>query len=114
MNGIFQDFPISESEYQELDEQFGKLGMYQSWQLIKKNSRNNHINSQEDFAQDLRISLLTAGSYYKRQVYIESCLLLCKKYASDRFLKYLVEGLWDLWKNKTRHGANKQKFGPYQ
>jgi len=114
MESIFASFPITEEEYLTLDKQFGSLCQYQSWQLIKKNSRNNHINSQEDFAQDIRISLLTAGSYYKRQVYVESCLRLCRKYVSDKFLKYMVDGLCDLWKNKTRHGANKQKFGPYQ
>jgi hypothetical protein len=26
----------------------------------------------------------------------------------------LIEELWFLWKNKTRHGANRQKFGDYQ
>jgi len=26
----------------------------------------------------------------------------------------LVGSLQDLWNNKTRHGANRQKFGPYQ
>jgi len=114
MESIFATFPVTEEEYLRLDKQFGSLAQYQSWQLIKKNSRNNHINSQEDFVQDLRISLLTAGSYYKRQVYIETCLLLCEKHVKDKFLKYLVNGLCNLWKNKTRHGANKQKFGPYQ
>ena len=29
-------------------------------------------------------------------------------------MKCLVKQLQDLWKNKTRHGANKQKFGQYQ
>ena len=39
---------------------------------------------------------------------------LGKKYAKDRFLKRLVRELQQLWDNKTRHGANRQKFGPYQ
>lgn len=114
MEHIYSKFPVSDEEYAELDEEFGNLAQYQAWQLIKKNNNNNHTEDQEDFAQDLRLSLLRAGSYYKRQVYIERCLELCQKHAKDRFVKYLVRELQELWDNKTRHGANRQKFGPHQ
>ena len=114
MRHIFHSFPITNEEYVLLDDKYGELAQFQAWQLIKKNSRNNHNNGQEDFAQDLRISLLTAGSYYKRQTYIEECLRLCHKYADDKFIRRLVAGLADLWLNKTRHGANRQKFGIHQ
>jgi len=97
-----------------LNKKFGDLCEYAAWQLIKKNSRNNHTDEQQDIAQDLRISLIRAGSYYKRQTYIEQCLSLCEKYAKDRFIVYLVRELRELWKNKTRHGANRQKYGPFQ
>jgi hypothetical protein len=114
MDNIFKCFPVTESEFQELEDKYGKLTKYQSWQLIRKNSRNNHTEDPEDFFQDLNISLLRAGSYFKRQTYIENCLELCEKHAKDRFLKNIVLALKNLWKNKTRHGANRQKFGPYQ
>lgn len=114
MNSIMKNFHITEAEYLLLDEKFNKLCEYQSWQLIRKNTKNNHTDEQTDIAQDLRLSLIRAGSYYKRQIYIEKCLNLIKKYAKDRFMKYMVDSLFDLWKNKTRHGANRQKFGPYQ
>ena len=97
-----------------LDEKFGDLCEYAAWQLIKKNSRNNHTDEQTDIAQELRIALIRAGSYYKRQVYVVANLELCTKYAKDRFMKCLVGELCELWKNKTRHGANRQKFGPHQ
>jgi len=74
---ITEQFPVGEQEYLELDKKFGNLANYAGWQLIKKNNRNNHTDSHEDVAQELRIALLQAGSYYKRQVYIESCLSLC-------------------------------------
>jgi hypothetical protein len=112
---IIQDsFPVTEEEYLLLDSKFGELCEYQAWQLIKKNTRNNHTDSQEDIAQDMRMALLRAASYYKRQCYIESCLELCKKHAKDDVLKSVVRRLVSLWKNKKRHGANKQKFGPHQ
>ena len=114
MKLIQESFPVTEEEYAILDGKFGELCEYQAWQLIKKNTRNNHTDSQEDIAQDMRIALLRAASYYKRQCYIESCLDLCKKYAKDPVLKGVYKRLANLWKNKTRHGANKQKFGPHE
>ena len=114
MKEIQNSFPVTEEEYQILNEKFGELCEYQAWQLLKKNTKNNHTDSQEDIAQDMRMALLRAASYYKRQCYIEFSLNVCKKYAEDDFIKAMVNKLIDLWKNKTRHGANRQKFGPHQ
>jgi hypothetical protein len=114
MKMIQDSFPVTEEEYALLDSKFGELCEYQAWQLIKKNTRNNHTDSQEDIAQDMRIALLRAASYYKRQCYIEECLGTCKKHAKDAVIKSVLKQLVNLWKNKTRHGANKQKFGPHQ
>jgi len=111
---ICEQWWITNDEYMMLDEKFGRLCEYQSWQLYNKNSRNNHTDEQTDISQDIRIALMKAGSYYKRQVYIEKCLDLCQKYAKDDFIKHLIKTLRNLWKNKTKHGANKQKFGPHQ
>ncbi len=114
MKHIQDSFPVTEEEYLALDDKFGELCEYQAWQLIKKNTRNNHTDSQEDIAQDMRMALLRAASYYKRQCYIEECLSLCGKNAKDAVIKSVVKQLKNLWKNKTKHGANKQKFGPHQ
>ena len=114
MKVIQNSFPVTEEEYLILDGKFGELCEYQAWQLLKKNTKNNHTDSQEDIAQDMRMALLRAASYYKRQCYIEKALELCKKYAKDEFIKSLIKQLANLWKNKTRHGANRQKFGIYQ
>lgn len=111
---ICNTFPVTLNEYQELDKRYGNLVEYAAWQLYRKNSKNNHTDDQADIAQDLRIALMRAGSYYKRQIYIEKCLDLCDMYAEDGFLKLIIKELKDLWKNKTRHGANRQKFGPLQ
>lgn len=114
MENICKDFPISDREYEMLEKEFGELCEYQAWQLIRKNSRNNHTHGQEDIAQDMRIALLRAGSYYKRQVYIQECFRICWKQTKDRFIRRQLICLFRLWKNKTRHGAGKQKFGPHQ
>lgn len=114
MKEIVNKFPVTEKEYANLEEKFGELCEYQAWQLLKKNSKNNHTDGQEDIAQDMRIALLRSASYYKRQCYIESCLEVCEEYAKDNFMKSILDQLKDLWINKTRHGANRQKFGEYQ
>ena len=111
---IASAFPITEEEFKELDKKYNKLCHFVAWQLYKKNSKSSYIGDHSDMVQDLYIALMRAGSYYKRQKYIENCLDLCAQYAEDGFLKLIIQELQDLWKNKTRHGANRQKFGPYQ
>ena len=39
---------------------------------------------------------------------------LTEEYAKELFIKQVLQELIHLWKNKTRHGANRQKFGIYQ
>jgi hypothetical protein len=111
---ICKEWKISSEEYEKLDIKFGKLIEHQSWDLIRRNNRTNFTDEQVDIAQNLRIALMKAGSYYKRQVYIEKCLFLCEKYSKDLNSKKKILLLKDLWNNKTRHGANKQKFGPIE
>jgi hypothetical protein len=111
---IYQQFPISDVEYKELEKEFGKLCYYAMHQLWNKNSRNNHTEEKEDIDQSLRMSMLQAGCYYKRQVYIDRCFEVAKKYAADPFVRQVLGELEDLWENRTRHGANRQKFGYYQ
>jgi len=114
MKSILSDYPVTEKEFLELDTKFGQLVHYAAWQLKKKNSNNNHTDEQEDVAQDLSIALLRAGSYYKRQTYIESCFIALEESLKDKFMKKILVELIDLWNNRTRHGANRQKFGDYQ
>jgi len=115
MKDICVNFPITNNEFADLNDSFGKLCFYAAHQLQKKNSRNNYTDDFDDINQELQLSIIRAGSYYKRQTYIESCLTLAKKYsAKDKFLSRIVANLMDLWANRTRHGANRQKFGPHQ
>ena len=113
---IVNKFPITEEEYQLLDEKFGNLCYYAAWQLKKKNSQNYFSKDPlgEDDVQDLRIALIRAGSYYKRQTYIESCFDALNEHAKDPFIKKMSVSLQKLWEDRRRHGANRQKFGEYQ
>jgi hypothetical protein len=114
MKEIIHDFPITETEFADLDRRFSRLCWHASHELKKKNSNNNFLDDAEDIKQELQMSMLRAGSYYKRQVYIEKSLAAARKYAKDRFVARLVDELENLWANRTRHGANRQKYGKFQ
>lgn len=111
---IYRNFPVTEDEYEELEERFGRLCHKQAWELFKKNSRNNHTDEQSDIVQEIRMAMLTAGSYFKRQTYLEACFTACSKHISDPFTMSVLQNLKQLWKNRKRHGAARQKFGPHQ
>ena len=114
MNYIYKNFPVTIDEFNQLFKQLGKLCYKAGWQLKSKNINNDAIYDAYDFHQDLICAMIKAGSYSKRQVYIERSLELVKEYAVDDFIKDVVDELMDLWENRTRHGANRQKFGEYQ
>ena len=114
MKDILTNWRINTEEFNMLYKKFGQLCYYAAWQLANKNNKNNHQNDLEDFYQELVISLIKAGSYTKRQNYIESCFELIEKYAKEEQDIKLLNKLKNLWDNRTRHGANHQKFGSKQ
>src|ERR1700739_902974 len=107
MKNISVSFPLSETEYSELTNKFENLILYAGWQLLKKNARNNHTDELEDIAQELRLSIVRAASYYKRQGSIHRCFDVQSRYIKDKFVARILEQLKTLWANRTRHGANK-------
>jgi hypothetical protein len=100
-------FSVTSEEYTLLEEKFENLSRCQSWELLKKNNKNNHTNDFDDVMQEMRMYILVAGAYYKRQVYIESCLELASRYAKDRFMKNVIGELGELWENRKRHGVDR-------
>lgn len=114
LEGIMTSFPITNEEYELLDQRFGKLAHYAAWELKRKNAKNANMNDPDDDVQQLRIALIKAGSYYKRQTYIESCFEALDKHLKDKFIMKVFEELKQLWEDRRRHGANRQKFGIHQ
>lgn len=114
LGSIVNSYPITETEFIELDSKFGRLCCYAGWQLKKKNSKNAMINDPEDDIQELKIALLRAGSYYKRQTFIEDCFVTLERHVKDKFTKAIVKELQCLWKDRRKHGAGRQKFGHFQ
>jgi hypothetical protein len=111
---IFDTFQITDEEYTELDRKFGDLCHFVAWDLKRKNSKNNVTDDQEDIAQNMRWAISRAGVYTKRQKYLEDSMEAAKEHVKDNFSKEILEELQHLWNNRTRHGANKQKFGEHQ
>ena len=112
---IFDLFRIDAEEFLALEEKFGQLCLFASWQMMQNNSRNNHQLDVEDIKQELLMAVLRAGSYYKRQTYIESSFeILDKNIPQEGIFRKVFDSLKDLWKNKTHHGAYRRKFGDPQ
>lgn len=111
---IFEKFPVTNSEYVELESKFEDLCKFAAWKLKNMNTNNNCTDELDDFIQEFRMSIIRAGSYYKRQLYIEDCLKIAGNYARDPFVKNILKELSVLWRNRTRHGARRQKFGDLQ
>lgn len=111
---ICSNWCISNEEYEELETEFGRLSNKQGWQLLSRNTRNNHTEDFLDVKQELSIGLIKAGSYFKRQLYIEAALDTAKKHTKDNFIIFILSELEKLWHNRKRHGANRQKFGLHQ
>jgi hypothetical protein len=111
---IFDAFQITDEEYRELDQKFGQLCHFVAWDLKRKNSKNNLTDELDDIAQDLRWSIARAGVYTKRQRYLEACMAVARELITDEFMLHVLTELEYLWENRTRHGANKQKYGEYQ
>jgi len=131
MHDVCLKFPVTNDEYTELCDKFESLAHFQAWQLLRINVRNNCSDEQEDIVQDLRIAMLKAGSYFKRQTYIEECLNVLRvcvevecltlgqevpaeNRRSSDFIMKIVEELERLWDDRKRHGASRQKFGEFQ
>lgn len=114
MSCIVNNYPITGDEYDLLMKKFEKYCFYIAWQLKKNNSKNNSTDDLEDITQQLKIAVIKAASYYKRQTYIENCFAVLNTCLEDKFLKKILGRLKRLWLDRTRHGANRQKFGDHQ
>lgn len=120
MNYIILKFPITNKEYEYIEKEFGHLMYYNAWELIRKNKKNYHTDDIEDVVQEVRFASIQAVSYFKRQIYIESCMkVLEDHFNTTQNLAPTIKSqevsklkkLNKLWENRTKHGANRQKFG---
>lgn len=116
MDYIMAKYPVSDEEYEELEKKFDRLCCYVAWQFRKRNVQNMFSRDQcgEDEIQNVRIALLRAACYYKRQLYILACFQVLNEHIKDKPGRMVLEELQILWRNRKKRGAKKQQFGEYQ
>lgn len=103
---IQRAFPITNEEFLRLEKQFDNLLHFAGWKLLRGNEGGLHTEQEEDVYQELRIAMLKAASYYKRQTWVEACLeSLPDSPAKQR--------LTDRWNGRAHHkrGAS---FGEHE
>ncbi len=63
---IPEAFPTTNDEYYLLEAKFGKLTKKAAWELLRKNTKNNHTDEFDDINQELLISfpIFQAGYHY--------------------------------------------------
>lgn len=109
---FFKKFRLTNAEWLELEKKFSKLCYFASWQLLKKNIKNSHTNELEDIEQELKEAIVQAGVYYKRQLYIETCFKVIRRFITEFSVE--LNDLETHWQERKNHGANRQRFGKLQ
>ena len=67
---IQKRYPVTDAEFEVLDEKYGKLCWFAASKLASANRKSEE--DLQDFHSEILIGMFRAGSYYKRQTFIES------------------------------------------
>ena len=102
MQTVTSSYPITDDEYQALERAFGQLCHKVAWGFLSKNYNNQHTEDQSDIVQRLRIDMMRAGSYYKRQRFIENGLDVLIDHVSDPVVCRVVGELIEVWESRRR------------
>lgn len=98
---IQKKYRITDKEYNLLHEKFGKLCWFAASKLTASNRRSDE--DLQDYHSEIVLGMFRAGSYYKRQVFIENVfdyLRSCKKYMCADDIDMLA-GFQNKWKKKS-------------
>src|SRR5580704_12609511 len=106
---VISDFALTDAEYAAIEPQWDNLVHFAAWQHLRSNAGNRHTDDEADLAQSLRLSLLTAGAYYKRQSWVEAAFAALEGRCSGADL----DDLNSRWANRKRR-AKTQPFGDEQ
>lgn len=99
---IQKRYPISTKEYKSLDEKYGKLCWYAAQKLTSSIRRG--CEDLDDFHSEIVIGMCRAGSYYKRQIYIEGLFKFFEQRDLQDYIscgdQYKLETIQNKWTNK--------------
>ncbi len=105
---IQKRYPISNDEYKVLDDKYDKLCWFAANGLARSNKKSEE--DLQDYHSDIQIGMFRAGSYYKRQCFLEatfSYLNNCKLFMDSNEIEELTV-LKNTWSNhKTRSSFGK-------
>ena len=107
---ILKEWPISDEEFQDLEKQFARLSHKQAWTLIKMNYRNNFSDEEEDIVQDMRLGMMKAAAYTKRQRYTVACFEKLREHCHDAKELLLIDEMESIWEERKNPGGGKRKF----
>lgn len=107
---MFKEFSVTNEEYDILNKQFGELCYFIAHQLIGENIKNNFTDDFDDVVQEIRLALLDAARYYKRQTYIEDALKCARLHCKGERVLSLLVRLETMWQDrKTRRRFKKKQ-----
>jgi hypothetical protein len=100
---IQKRFPITEDEFNKLEEKYGKL----CWFAANKLAASQHRSPEDldDFHSEIQIGMCRAGSYFKRQTFIENAFQFLRSQELSKSDKKEFDDIENLWNTK------KSRFG---
>ncbi len=107
-------FKLTDEEWQQIYNKFWKLCRHQAKSLLNMNMKGSHTDDQDDIEQEMHQSMIVAAMYHKRQCYIEACFKSLKEFSKDEAIIEMVSKLESVWRNKTKSGGVRQRFGSHQ
>jgi len=98
---IQKRYPITNQEFEVLEEKYGKLCWYAATNLAFTNGKSEE--DRQYFHSEILIGIFRAGSYYKRQTFIENVFEYLDKYKDEMESSdiFNLEKLKDTWKHKA-------------
>jgi len=104
---IQKRYPISDAEYRILEEKYDKLCWFAANSLARSNKKSEE--DLQDYHSDIQIGMFRAGSYYKRQCFLESIfayLKHCKVFMEPEEIQELsiLRKTWSSHKTRSSFG----------
>lgn len=98
---IQKRYPVTDSEFEILEKKYGKLCWFAASKLASSNNKSEE--DLQDFHSEILIGMFRAGSYYKRQTFIENVFEFldnCKIYMKNEDLN-ILKTLKTCWNRKA-------------
>ena len=108
---IQKRYSISNDEYKILEEKYDKLCWFAANKLTYSNKKSEE--DLQDYHSDIQIGMFRAGSYYKRQCFLEavfSYMKYCKLFMEPKEIEELtaLKSMWSSHKTRSSFGITQE------